>query len=95
MDGINRVSKMTSETSAKKKRQTAWSVIARRRKRNRSFSYYDNEDDDSDESDSEGDDEFNKEQYNHNRDRLENTNDQPYPIWETYDTLNQYYLEIG
>lgn len=72
-----------------------WTPIRRRKKRNRSFSYY-NGDDDSDESEHD-EDESNEydTQYKHNGDRLESTNDQPYPYWEAYDTLNQYYLEIG
>lgn len=96
MDGINHLSKSTAETtSAKQKRQLAWSPIRRRKKQSRSsYNYYDNEDDDSDESESEEDSDHDT-HYTHNRDRLENTNDQPYPFWDTYDTLNQYYLEVG
>lgn len=98
MEGINRLTKSTGEASAKQKRQMGWSPIRRRKKRNRSFSYYDN-DEDSDESESESEHEEESNEYDahysHNRDRLEDTNDQPYPFWDTYDTLNQYYLEIG
>lgn len=98
MDGINHLSKSPPvETNAKQKRQLAWSPIVRRRKKqNRGYNYYDNENDnDSDESESEEDDADHNAHYTHNRDRLEDTNDQPYPFWDTYDTLNQYYLEIG
>lgn len=97
MEGINRLTKSTGEVSTKQKRQMGWSSpIRKRKKRNRSFSYYDN-DEDSDESESEHEDESNEydAHYSHNRDRLEDTNDQPYPFWDKYDTVNQYYLEIG
>lgn len=97
MEGMHKLTKTTGEAGSKQKRQLSWSPIRRRKKRNRSFSYYDNEED-SDESDSEHEDESNEydeAHYSHNRDRLEDTNDQPYPFWDTYDTLNQYYLEIG
>lgn len=97
MEGINRLSKSTIETNVKQKRQMGWSAMRKRKKRNRSFNYYDNNED-SDESDENEHDEESNEynvHYNHNRDRLEETNDQTYPFWDTYDTLNQYYLEIG
>lgn len=92
-EGLNRLKKSAVEAT-KQKRQMGWAPLRRRKKRNRSFSYYDN-DDDSEESESEHEDESNEANYSHNRDRLEDTNDQPYPFWDTYDTLNQYYLEIG
>lgn len=81
--------------NVKQKRQmTSWPLPFRRRKKqSRSFNYFDN-DDDSDEDDSSESDE-DTHHYTHNRDRLEDTNDQPYPFWDTYDTLNQYYLEVG
>lgn len=92
IEGINRLSKTTDQVSAKQKRQM---TVRKRRKRNRNLNYYDN-DEDSEESDNEdeNDNEYDA-HYSHNRDRLEETNDQPYPFWDAYDTLNQYYLEIG
>lgn len=94
MEGINRLPKSFGEASAKKKRQMPWTSNRKRKKRNRSMNYYDN-DEDSDESEhTEESNEYDA-HYSHNRDRLEDKNDQPYPFWDTYDTLNQYYLEIG
>lgn len=91
---LNRLSKSTvDQVGAKQKRQMLWSVSRRRKKRNRNFNYYDN-DEDSDESEHEEENEYDS-HYSHNRDRLEETNDQPYPFWDMYDTLNQYYLEVG
>lgn len=97
MEGINRSTKTTVEVIAKQKRQMAWSPIRKRRKRNRNLNYYEN---DEDSEESEHDDEHEDENeynahYSHNRDRLEETNDQPYPFWDAYDTQNQYYLEVG
>lgn len=81
--------------NVKQKRQmTSWPLPFRRRKKqSRSFNYYDNEDDSDEDDSSESDEDTHH--YTHNRDRLEDTNDQPYPFWDTYDTLNQYYLEVG
>lgn len=82
--------------NVKQKRQmTSWPLPFRRRskKQSRSFNYYDNEDDSDEDDSSESDEDTHH--YTHNRDRLEDTNDQPYPFWDTYDTLNQYYLEVG
>lgn len=81
--------------NVKQKRQmTVWPLPFRRRKKqSRNFNYYDNEDDSDEDDSSESDEE--SQHYTHNRDRLEDTNDQPYPFWDTYDTLNQYYLEVG
>lgn len=95
MEGINRLSKSTIETSVKQKRQMGRSIMRKRKKRNRNFSYYDNDSEDSDESEEDEEITGHNNNYNHNRDRLDDTNDQPYPFWDTYDTLNQYYLEIG
>lgn len=82
--------------NVKQKRQmTSWPLPFRRRKKqSRNFNYYDNEDD-SDEDDDSSESDEDTHHYTHNRDRLEDTNDQPYPFWDTYDTLNQYYLEVG
>lgn len=80
------------KVNTQQKRQTGWSPIRKRKKRNRNLNYYDN-DEDSDEDDDSS--EYDTHYTSHNRDRLEDTNDQPYPYWDAYDTLNQYYLEIG
>lgn len=97
-DGAGAADSAVQSITGKQKRQlTAWPSSFRRRKKqsSRNFHYYDhNDDDDSDEDDSSESDEETH-HYTHNRDRLEDTNDQPYPFWDTYDTLNQYYLEIG
>lgn len=95
MEGINRLSKSTIETSVKQKRQMRRSIMRKRKKRNRNFSYYDNDSEDSDESEEDEEITGHNNNYNHNRDRLDDINDQPFPFWDTYDTLNQYYLEIG
>lgn len=95
MEGINRLSKSTVEANVKQKRQMLWSAVRRRNKRNHGFSYYDNEEDSEESERDESESNEYDAHYNHNRDRLENTDDQPYPFWDTYDTLNQYYLEVG
>lgn len=93
MEGINRLSKNIVEAGAKQKRQMTWSPIRKRRKRNRNFNYYEN-DEDSEESENEDENEYDA-HYSHNRDRLEETIEETYPLWDAYDTMNQYYLEIG
>lgn len=94
MEGTNRLSKSNFKANTKKKRQMPWISAKRRKKRNHSNSYYDT-DDDSDESEHIEDSNEYDTHFSHNRDRLEDINDQPFPFWDTYDTLNQYYLEIG
>lgn len=91
MEGMNRT---TVDVGAKQKRQIGWSTINGRKKRNRSFSYYDNEEMSNESEHKEDSNEYN-DNYSRNRVRLEDTNDQRNPFWDTYDTLNQYYLEIG
>lgn len=50
-----------------------------------------NEDDD-DENDNESDERFDDK---NNHDRLDDTTNQHIPFWDTYDSVNQLYLEIG
>lgn len=91
-----------SEITSKQKRQLVWIATHRRNKRSRKLNYYET-DDDSDESeelDSHYDDKESDEQTNHSnshnsRDRLDDIGDTHYPYWDTYDALNQYYLEVG
>lgn len=61
-----------------------------------------NDGDDNDDDDDDGDDdEENRNETNerygeaHNHDRLDDTSNQHIPFWDTYDSVNQLYLEVG
>lgn len=96
---INKLNKLATDTevSLKQKRQMIRNVSMRRRnKRNRNY-YNNNEDsDESDERDMDYDGrDSDEENDRRSKDRLNETPDQHCPFWDAYDSLNQYYIEIG
>lgn len=92
---LNKLTKLVdTEISLKQKRQ----MVRTRRRNKRNRNYYNNNNEDSDESNEheyDDDDERDSDENRRNRDRLEETPDQHCPFWDAYDSMNQYYLEIG
>lgn len=90
---------LTADRTAKQKRQLAnWLAGRRRIRRSHRSSYIDSDEEsgESEEANSAYDEtESDEQSYNQNRDRLDDISDTHYPFWDTYDALNQYYLEIG
>lgn len=90
-----------ADRTVKQKRQLYWLTSNRRIRRNHKSSYIDSDEEsaESEEANSEYDETESDEQTNQsdnlNRDRLDDISDTHYPFWDTYDALNQYYLEIG
>lgn len=90
-----------AEISFKQKRQMARASTRRRYKRNRNYYMNNHENEDSDEPDeidyNDGESQEDDEHDIHNRDRLYDSTkiEQHCPFWDSYDALNQYYLEIG
>lgn len=85
-----------SSTSA----MVAASTAKRWRNKRNHDSYETDDDDEHDDVNEEDDDDDGvdtNERYDgkHNHDRLDDTSNQHIPFWDTYDSVNQLYLEIG
>lgn len=82
----------------KQKRQMNFALSRRRNKRNHISNEYDTEDDDENnerERDSNESNESDETTEKNNHDRLDDASNQHYPFWDSYDAVNQLYLEIG
>lgn len=92
---------VAADHTIKQKRQLNWFGSFHRVPRSHKTMYIDSDEEsiESEEANSEYEeaesDEQSNQALNHNRDRLDEISDTHYPFWDTYDALNQYYLEIG